>query len=120
MVSNKQQTNCTPWDYPLPGGVDHAPICMSYFDGKDYFNNLKSFEMAMEDSDIVDHCTRECLPNCQQVTYSYTMDTTYLDPHGLCQKEAEMREVIYADWHNYRCSNNFPSISDGPLFVEFN
>ena len=83
----------------MPSGVDHAPMCMSYFDGKNYFNSLKSFEKAMEDSDILDHCTRECLPNCEQVTYSYMMDTTYLDAHGLCHDEEEMREVKDSDWH---------------------
>ena len=90
----KQQSNCTPWDYPLPNDVNHAPMCMSYFDGKNYFNTLKGFEMVMEDSDTLDHCTRECLPNCEQVTYSYVMDTTYLNYHGLCQDKADMREVI--------------------------
>ena len=90
----KQQTNCTPWDYPSPNGVDHSPLCTSYFDGKNYFNNLKSFDMVMRDSAVSDNCSSECLPNCEQVTYKWTMDTTDLDPHTLCHNEPEMREVM--------------------------
>ena len=89
----KQQTNCTPWDYPSPNGVDHIPLCTSYFDGKNYFNNLKSFDMVMRDSAVSDNCSSECLPNCEQVSYKWTMDTTDLDPHTLCYNDAEMREV---------------------------
>ena len=96
-----QQTNCTPWDYPLPNGVDHAPLCTSYYDGENYFNSLNNFEMSMEDSDVLNHCTHECLPNCESVTYSYVMDTTYLEANELCHDEAEMREVMDIDWQKY-------------------
>ena len=47
----------------------------------------------MEDSDILTQCTHECMPNCEEVTYSYVMDTTYLEAHELCRDHADLREV---------------------------
>ena len=48
----------------------------------------------MEDSNIMTQCTHECMPNCKEVTYSYVMDTTYLEAHELCDDKADLREVI--------------------------
>ena len=47
----------------------------------------------MEDPDVLDHCTHECLPNCEEVTYSYTLDTTDLDADKLCRDGSDTREV---------------------------
>lgn len=69
-------------------------MCTSYFDGNTHFNSLKHFEMSMEDSNIMTQCTHECMPNCKEVTYSYVMDTTYLEAHELCDDKADLREVI--------------------------
>ena len=50
--------------------------------------------MTMEDSNIVTQCTHECLPNCEEVIYSYVMDTTYIEAYELCYDNADLREVI--------------------------
>ena len=89
-----KQTNCTPWDYPLPQGAENAQLCTTYSDGKTYFNSLRHFEMTMEDADVVTQCTEECMPNCQEVIYTYGMDTTYLKANELCNDEANLREVF--------------------------
>ena len=46
----------------------------------------------MADPVITDECTHECMPNCEEVTYSWEMDTTNLQAGHLCQEE-ETREV---------------------------
>ena len=90
--TGNSKPNCTPWDYPLPHGMDDAPLCTSYSDGKTFFNSLKGFETMMEDPEILDNCTHECMPNCEEVTYSYMLDTTYLEANELCH-EKDTREV---------------------------
>ena len=75
-----------PWDYPLPrSNLDPFPLCTSYHDGKEHFNSLHEFNDAMEDPEITDACSKECLPNCGEITYSYEMDTTDLEVDQLCQ-----------------------------------
>ena len=59
----------------------------------------------MKDSAVADNCSSECLPNCEQVTYKWTMDTTDLDPLTLCYNEAEMREVKKL---NQKLGQNYP------------
>ena len=49
--------------------------------------------MTMEDPNVVTQCTKECMPNCQEVIYTYGMDTTYLDANKMCNDEANLREV---------------------------
>ena len=43
----------------------------------------------MEDPEITDACSKECLPNCGEITYSYEMDTTDLEVEQLCQPRLE-------------------------------
>ena len=75
-----------PWDYPLPrSNQDTFPLCTSYHDGKEHNNSLHEFNDAMEDPEITDACSKECLPNCGEITYSYEMDTTDLEVDQLCQ-----------------------------------
>ena len=50
--------------------------------------------MTMEDANVVTQCTKECMPNCQEVIYTYGMDTTYLKAFELCNDEANLREVF--------------------------
>ena len=49
----------------------------------------------MEDPEITERCSKECLPNCGEITYSYEMDTTDLEVNQLCQEEEtdDIREV---------------------------
>ena len=51
----------------------------------------------MEDPEITDTCSKECLPNCGEITYSYEMDTTDLEVDQLCHNNRDTRDVI-----NYR------------------
>ena len=48
----------------------------------------------MDDSEVMHRCTDTCLPNCQEVTYSYVMDTTILEANELCQDGSDTREVF--------------------------
>ena len=77
-------------------------MCASYTDEDAHWdpnvlplNSLEDFEKMMEDPQVLDRCTHECMPNCQEVTYSYTMDTTSLDATKLCHDETYSREVIH-------------------------
>ena len=50
--------------------------------------------MTMEDANVVTQCTEECMPNCQEVIYTYGMDTTPLEADELCNDDANLREVF--------------------------
>ena len=50
--------------------------------------------MTMEDPNVVTQCTKECMPNCQEVIYTYGMHTTYLEADELCNDDANLREVF--------------------------
>ena len=47
----------------------------------------------MEDQETMKHCTEHCSPNCEEVTYSYEMDTTYLEVDQLCYEGEATRDV---------------------------
>ena len=88
-----KKSNCTPWDYPLPKGEQISPLCTSYYDGKVHFNSLHNFKIALNDPLIMSECKKACLPNCEEITYSYEIDTTYLEVDQLCQEGEESRKV---------------------------
>ena len=68
-----------------------------------YFNSLHEFNDAMEDPEITDACSKECLPNCGEITYSYEMDTTDLEVEQLCQHSLEDEHSLDTrDVSNYR------------------
>ena len=94
-----KKPNCTPWDYPLLKGSQISPICTSYYDGKDYFNSLHNFKIAMNDPQIMKVCKEACLPNCEEITYSYEIDTTDLKIDQLCQEGEKTREV--SSWRTF-------------------
>ena len=52
----------------------------------------------MEDPDITDACSKECLPNCGEITYSYEMDTTDLEVDPLCHHQQDTRDVRKEDY----------------------
>ena len=113
-----KQTNCTPWDYPLPKGSEHSPVCTSYDDGVKYFNSLRDFNELMQDPAITDKCMHDCMPNCEEVTYSREMDTTYLDAKHLCE-ENETRHVILVIFKlNTKYFSSKTYFSDGSIIVE--
>ena len=66
-----------------------------------YFNSLHEFNDAMEDPEITDACSKECLPNCGEITYSYEMDTTDLEVEQLCQRSLEEHSLNTRDVSNY-------------------
>ena len=41
----------------------------------------------MMDPDLRDTCSKMCLPNCEEIEYSYQVDTTNLDIDKLCSEE---------------------------------
>ena len=94
LIHVTQKINCTPWDYPLPKNNDAPHLCTSYYDGTRHYNNsLDGFNSAMEDQETMKHCTEHCSPNCNEVTYSYEMDTTYLEVDQLCYEGEATRDV---------------------------
>jgi hypothetical protein len=42
------------------------------------------FEDAMRESKGTQECAKTCLPNCEETTYAYKVDTTELDAKVLC------------------------------------
>ena len=62
-------------------------------DGIDYFNSLSDFNMAMEDTNVVDNCTKSCQPSCEENTYAYELDTTNLETDRLCEEGEPTRDV---------------------------
>ena len=93
-----------PWDYPYSRSAkDHYPLCTSYHDGINHFNSLHKFNDAMEDPEITDSCSNECLPNCGEITYSYEMDTTDLEVDQLCQQRlsVDLHSTDTRDVSNY-------------------
>jgi hypothetical protein len=81
------QTKCIPWDYPTPTdlhGPNNFSLCTSY-EGDGYNNSLGAFNSAMEDSRNNNHCSDSCLPNCDETSYEYGIDTTELNTLELCE-----------------------------------
>ena len=69
--------NCTPWDFPFLPNVDTndvPPICM---------NNNPSyadiFYYTLLDTLHSDYCSPKCLPNCEEIAYEATRDTTTIN-----------------------------------------
>jgi hypothetical protein len=85
--------NCIPWDYPIPRGINSKTlsVCMSY-EGDGFNNSLLAFDKAMGDVNNTKNCDEVCLPNCDETTYKYTVDTTELDTEELCS-DRDTREV---------------------------
>ena len=45
------QTNCLPWDYPIPPGAKELPMCTSYNEGGILHNNgLRHLDAKMSDA----------------------------------------------------------------------
>jgi hypothetical protein len=91
-----KQSKCVPWDYPTPQGLHGAndlPMCTSY-KGDGYNNSLGAFTSAMEDSKYSNPCLDLCLPNCDETSYEYGIDTTELNTEELC-KTPYTRKVAY-------------------------
>jgi hypothetical protein len=68
------------------------PLCTS-FKGDGYNNSLLAFDDAMKDVKNTKDCVRICLPNCDETTYEYTVDTTELNTEELCKNE-DTRKVV--------------------------
>jgi hypothetical protein len=64
---------------------------MSY-QGDGYNNTLLAFDEAMSDGNNTKDCEESCLPNCDETTYKYTIDTTELDTKELCSNK-DTKEV---------------------------
>ena len=69
------------------GGNNTLPYCTSFFDGEKYFNSLKEFMDEMANPEIRDHCSKGCLPNCEETRYSFQMDKADLNLNELCYEE---------------------------------
>jgi hypothetical protein len=66
---------------------------MSY-EGDGYNNTLLAFDKAMKNVNNSKACGEMCLPNCDETTYKYTVDTTELNTEELC-KNKDTKEVIH-------------------------
>ena len=89
LKSKIKKKNCRPWDIPLPPKTNPQtmPYCTSFYDGVKYFNSLKNFTDAMMDLKLRSQCSEVCPSNCEEIEYSYQMDTTALDTERLCSEE---------------------------------
>ncbi len=67
------------------------PMCTSLKDNAT--TSLDNFEKTMTDSDNGQTCATECLPNCEQTTYGYSVDTGILDVRNLCKAGSDTRKV---------------------------
>jgi hypothetical protein len=65
---------------------------MSYR-GDGYNNSLMEFEEAMGNGKNTQGCEQICLPNCDETTYKFNIDTTELDTEELCSSK-DTRVVI--------------------------
>jgi hypothetical protein len=87
------QVQCIPWDYPIPLGINstkYLPLCTS-FEGDGNNNSLLAFDEAMSDSNHARECEKICLPNCDETTYAYTIDTTEFNTEVLCRNKDTMQ-----------------------------
>ena len=48
----------------------------------------------MEDTRVVDNCTKMCQPSCEEITYTYEIDTTNLEVDRVCEDGEPTRDVI--------------------------
>ena len=89
LISNIKKKSCRPWDIPIPPETNpqNIPYCTSFYDGVQYFNSLKNFTDAMMDLELRSKCSEVCPSNCEEIEYSYQMDTTELDTERLCSEE---------------------------------
>jgi hypothetical protein len=59
-----------------------------------YTNTLLDFDNAMKNVNNTQNCGNECLPNCDETTYKYTIDTTELNTEELCsEKDTKMYAI---------------------------
>ena len=63
-------TNCIPWDYPVPKDLDGIDICLAWQNGTD---KLRKFNAIMDDPEVINSC--KCLPDCEEVTYETQVGT---------------------------------------------
>jgi hypothetical protein len=63
------------------------------FVGDGYTNSLLAFNKAMGDGNNTKNCEELCLPNCDETTYEFTVDTTELDTEELCNTN-ETKQVV--------------------------
>ena len=90
----QQNTNCTPWDIPLPrAGNKTLPICNTFYDGVKYFNSLTKFMDEITNPITREQCSKSCLPNCEETRYSYQLDKAELNLNELCYEKSDTRNV---------------------------
>jgi hypothetical protein len=92
------QVGCIPWDYPIPpayNSTKHELTMCTAFKGDGHNNSLKIFEDAMNNVRHSQECRDECLQNCDETTYDYTIDTTELNTNTLCENKETKKVVSY-------------------------
>jgi hypothetical protein len=62
------------------------------FVGNGYTNSILAFNEAMGDRNNTMNCEELCVPNCDETTYEYTIDTTELSTEELCNNN-ETKQV---------------------------
>ena len=55
----------------------------------------------MNDWSEQQHCKDNCLPNCEEISYDYTRDTSVLDPDQLCEEGTDTRKVWFTFYFIY-------------------
>ena len=77
------RANCTPWNYPVPHGLDDIGICTRKFtyvkSDMIYKSYSELFTDLMNDPQSLKNC--DCLPNCEEVSYETQVGFIYLWPY---------------------------------------
>ncbi len=108
---NRLLQPCLPWDYPTPiagtkgGESPIPPLCTNHALSPDY-HSLDHFDQMMNDWSKQQECKAKCRPNCEEVTYDYTMYTSILNPDKLCDEGTETRKVRLGTGEDHH-SNKF-------------
>ena len=95
----EKMCGCRPWDYPTPDQTnwtetsDKFRIC-------DFFGS-SCFNMALE-KNLAPHCKNKCMPDCDETSYSISIDKQPIDPHmTICDPLETPNTVLELQIKNY-------------------
>ena len=87
-ITHACQQTCIPWDYPKPKGAQ-LPHCHA---GGNETTSIHEFDKHMSNAKNTARCETQCLPNCEETTYDYSISVSSLSMRSLCQKGKDTRE----------------------------
>ena len=82
----EKECGCRPWDYPSSINTSDASkqsrIC-------DYFGNTCFHALMNEDNVWEKKCAEKCLPDCNEIKYSFSIEKSPLDLNSICHYSNE-------------------------------